>query len=430
VPWTIIFTNTLAFAFCFAVWVMFGPSARIIAKELHLPLSAATFVKTVPILVGSVMRVPIGMLTDRFGPRLMMTTVMAVAAAAVVYLGHVHNLASLIGGAAVMGLCGSSFAVGVAAVSSWTPASKKGAALGFFGAGNVGTAITTFCLPMLLAAEGWRASFQTYGLALLAAAGAYAVIGRNAPSAGFHPTIRQILRPLASIRTWRFGLYYVATFGVFVALTLTLADIYVEAYKLSLVKAGLLTTIFTLTASIARIPGGGLADRWGARRVLRYALGAAMLSLGPICFGLPMLATVIAGFLAGISLGIGMAAVFRYIPDYFAANVGAVGGLVGALGGLGGFFLPHVSAVVKFETGSVYLSMSPLLAAIGGALAAQYFAIRGMPDTGRSTFDGADLNKLSSALDRAGKGMPGKVDGKVTHNPAEGTRDKKGETDV
>lgn len=408
---------------------MFGPSARIIVKELHLPLATAIFVKTVPILVGSITRVPIGMLTDRFGPRLMMTTVMAISAAAVVYLGHVHNLSSLLAGAAVMGLCGSSFAVGVASVSSWTPADKKGSALGFFGAGNVGTAITTFCLPLLLAAQGWRASFQTYGLVLLAAAGAYACIGRNAPSAGVHPTIRQILKPLANIRTWRFGLYYVATFGVFVALTLTLADIYVDAYRLSLVKAGLLTTIFTFTASIARIPGGGLADRFGARRVLRYALGAAILSLTPICFGLPMVATVIAGFLTGISLGIGMAAVFRYIPDFFGASVGAVGGLVGALGGLGGFFLPQVSALVKVETGSVYFSISPLVAAIGGALAAQYFAVRGMPGPGAKTLGAVDLSKLASALHRAGGRMPGVPSTHMIHNPGESTRDKK-ETDV
>ena len=274
-PWTVIVTNTAAFALCFAVWVVFGPSVRLIARELHLPLTAATLVKTVPILIGSRMRIPVGMLADRFGPRFVMCGVMASAGVATLYLNTAHSLPNLLIGALFMGLCGTSFAVGVCSVSSWTPPNKKGTALGIFGAGNVGTAITTFCLPLLIASEGWRGAFRVYGFTLLAAAAAYALIARNAPIQGARPNLTQILAPLRSLRTWRFGFYYVATFGVFVALTLTLSDIYVDAYKVSLVNAGLLSTIFTFTASISRIPGGHLADRWGARKVLQAAFGLA-----------------------------------------------------------------------------------------------------------------------------------------------------------
>jgi NNP family nitrate/nitrite transporter-like MFS transporter len=405
-PWTIILTNTIAFALCFAVWVVFGPSVRLIAKELHLPLTAATLVKTVPILIGSSMRIPVGMLADRFGPRFVMTSVMATAGLATLYLNTANSLSDLLIGAVFMGLCGTSFAVGVCSVSSWTPANKKGTALGIFGAGNVGTAITTFCLPMLIAGLGWRGAFRIYGFMLLAAAGAYALIGRNAPMQGARPTLTQILAPLRSLRTWRFGFYYVATFGVFVALTLTLSDIYVDAYKVSLVNAGLLSTIFTFTASISRIPGGHLADRWGARKILQLAFGLALISLAPICFGIPMLGTVVCGFTGGFALGVGMAAVFRYIPDYFPANVGAVGGVVGALGGLGGFFLPQLSSLVKVQTGSVYLSVSPLAASVAAAMLLQHFTVRGIGKAEKQSATGQDLGHLSSALSDAGKGPP------------------------
>ncbi len=405
-PWTIIFSNTIAFALCFAVWVVFGPSVRIIAKELHLPLTAATLVKTVPILIGSSMRIPVGMLADRFGPRSVMASVMATAGLATLYLNTAHSLSNLLIGAVFMGLCGTSFAVGVCAVSSWTPANKKGTALGIFGAGNVGTALTTFCLPMLMAGLGWRGAFRIYGFTLLAAAGAYALIGRDAPMQGARPSLAQILSPLSSLRTWRFGFYYVATFGVFVALTLTLSDIYVDAYKVSLVNAGLLSTIFTFTASISRIPGGHLADRWGARKVLQLALGIALISLAPICLGISMLATVVCGFTAALALGVGMAAVFRYIPDYFSANVGAVGGVVGALGGLGGFFLPQLSAFVKAQSGSVHLSISPLVASIAVAMLLQHFTVRGIVQAEKQTAISQDLGRLSSALSGAGRGTP------------------------
>ncbi len=429
-PWTIIFTNTIAFALCFAVWVVFGPSVRIIAKELHLPLTAATLVKTVPILIGSSMRIPVGMLADRFGPRFVMASVMATAGLATLYLNTAHSMSNLLIGAVFMGLCGTSFAVGVCSVSSWTAPNKKGTALGIFGAGNVGTALTTFCLPMLIAGLGWRGAFRIYGFTLLAAAGAYALIGRNAPTQGARPSLAQILAPLRSLRTWRFGFYYVATFGVFVALTLTLSDIYVDAYKVSLVNAGLLSTIFTFTASISRIPGGHLADRWGARKVLQLAFGVALISLAPICLGISMLATVVCGFAGALALGVGMAAVFRYIPDYFSGNVGAVGGVVGALGGLGGFFLPQLSALVKAQSGSVYLSVSPLVASIAVAMLLQYITVRAIVRAEKQTATSQDLGRLSSALSGSGKGtsaapLPESRVGTVSKDSSAGKRNEK-----
>lgn len=325
--------NTAAFALSFAVWVMFGPSMRAIAKEMHIPLFLATTIKTLPVLVGSVMRIPIGILTDRIGARLTFPIVMLGAAASVYGLSLAGSPSQLIAGGLAMGFIGTTFAVGVQSVSSWTPKAQRGYALGIFGAGNVGTSLTTFGLPLLLAAIGWRGAFRIYAIAIAGTAVAYWLLVRDVSRQGGPIEIKSLLAPLNDSRTWRFGLYYMATFGVFVAVTLTIMDIYVDGYHLSLKSAGMLATVFTCTASLCRIPGGRLADRFGARSMTHVSLAAVVFTLTPICFGLPLVPAAVLVFASSIALGFGMAAVYRYIPDYFPDTVGAVGGAVGALGG-------------------------------------------------------------------------------------------------
>jgi NNP family nitrate/nitrite transporter-like MFS transporter len=394
--------NTLAFALSFAIWVMFGPSIRGIAKELSIPLAVATLIKTLPVLVGSVMRVPIGILTDRIGARLAFPILMTVTAASVLALSAAHSASQLILGALAMGLTGTTFVIGVQSVSSWTPRARRGFALGIFGAGNVGTSITTFALPLLFASLGWRGAFRVYALVIATAALAYGILIRNAPRQGPAVQLRALLAPLANLQTWRFGLYYMATFGIFVATTLTITDIYVDAYRMSLKTAGLLATTFTCAASLCRIPGGSLADRFGARRVVRYSLLAIAGCLTPVCFGLPLPFTVALVFAAGVAMAFGMAAVFRYIPDYFPDTVGAVGGVVGALGGLGGFFLPQLGNAMKSLFGAPSLQIAPLAALALVAAAVQHLAVRRM--------SAAETTRGLSALQTAVHAAPAGID--------------------
>ncbi|HZR79895.1 MAG TPA: MFS transporter [Candidatus Binatia bacterium] len=360
-PKTILAANTSAFALAFAAWVMFGPSARVIAEQLAISPASATLLKSVPILLGSIIRIPVGILTDRVGARAVFPALMIVSAVAACGLSWASSYGELVVGGLVLGLVGTTFAVGVQSVSSWTPKSAQGLALGIFGAGNVGTAITTFGLPVLMASIGWRGAFRVYGVVLALGALGYWLVVRDAPRAGERPTFASLLEPLGSGRTWCFGLYYTATFGVFVAATLTVGDIYIEAYKVPMQTAGLLATTFTFTASLARIPGGSLADRFGARAVMKAALMLVVLALSPIAMGLPIASTVALAFIGGLAMGAGMAATFKYIPQTFPTSVGAVGGVVGALGGLGGFFLPLVGAAVKSWAGSVYSQILPLV---------------------------------------------------------------------
>jgi NNP family nitrate/nitrite transporter-like MFS transporter len=360
-PARVLTANTAAFAIAFAAWVIFGPSARVICEELQVSPASAALLKSIPILLGSILRIPVGIMTDRIGARVVFPALLFVSAVATFGLSFASTFSALVVGGLVLGLVGTTFAVGVQSVSSWTPKSVQGLALGIFGAGNVGTAITTFGLPVLLASLGWRAAFQVYAVGLVVAGVGYALVVRDAPRAGESPTLSSLVAPLASARAWCFGLYYTATFGVFVAATLTVGDIYIEAYHVSMQTAGLLATTFTFTTSLCRIPGGSLADRFGARAVMQASLLIVVLALTPIALGLPVASTVCLALIAGIAMGAGMAATFKYIPQTFPTSVGAVGGVVGALGGLGGFFLPIAGAAVKSWAGSVHSQILPLV---------------------------------------------------------------------
>ncbi len=377
--------NTAAFALCFAAWVMFGPSSKAVAADLHLSAAQAALLKSIPILLGSVMRIPMGILTDRFGARRVFSLLIALGAATVWSVSLGTAWMHVVTGGLVLGLVGTTFAVGVQSVSSWTPGPRQGTALGIFGAGNAGTALTTLGMPFLLAAYGWRPAFRIYAAVLAVAAGAYFLAMRDAPSRGPARTVAARLAPLARAQTWRFGLYYMATFGTFVGTTLVITDLYTDAYHLTLNNAGLMATSFTFFASFARIPGGHLADRYEARRVLRVSLAVLIAGLLPVLAGPSIAVAGVSIFVSGLAMGTGMAAAMRYVPEYFPQSVGAVGGIVGALGGLGGFLLPLAGNAVRSATGSIFLQVIPLLALAAIALSVQTIAVlcgwAGEPET-------------------------------------------------
>lgn len=345
----IIVVNTMAFAIAFAAWVMLGPSVRVLATEFGLSAFEAAFLKSSPILVGSVMRIPIGILTDRFGARLVFPSLLAFGAVACVVMSVTASPAVLLAGALAMGMVGTTFVVGVQSCSSWSAPDRQGTALGIFGAGNVGTSLTTFGLPLLLAAAGFAWSFRVYALVLVLTAAAYWLLVRNAETPGPERTVKQLMRPLGSGSAWLFGLFYMASFGVFVALTLTLNDLYMDGFGTTVGLAAALTTTFTFTASLARIPGGWLADRFGANKTLIVSIPGSTLCLALVLLGLPLAVVGALILLCGFALGIAMTATFKLIPQHFSGSVGAVGGIVGALGGIAGFYLPLAAHFVTAD---------------------------------------------------------------------------------
>lgn len=371
VPLRPLVANTSAFAVAFAAWVVLGPSTRVISADLGVGPDLAALIKALPILTGSVLRVPIGMASDRWGARRVFPLLLLVAAIGAGVVVSATSKTQLMVGALVLGLAGTTFVPGVQSVSLWTPKERQGFALGVFGAGNVGTALTTFGFPLLLQRLGWRGALGVYALVLALTAVAYVVaLPRGAVNGrGQRATLAALLAPLSSPQAWLLGLYYVGTFGVFVATTLSIVDLYAEVWSLPLATAGLIATSFTFTASLARIPGGLLADRFGADRMLRVSLPLVAACLAAVLTSPPLPVAAALFVIAGLAMGAGMAATFKAIPARFPDQVGAVGGIVGALGGVGGFFLPLAGAWSRREFDNPFAALIPLLlVAVAGAI--------------------------------------------------------------
>lgn len=357
--------STAAFMAAFAVWTIFSIIGVKIKQDLGLTDAEFGLLAGTPILTGSLTRVVLGVFADRFGGRVVNLTVMLFAAASTVALSYAHTYPLMLLAALGLGLAGGSFAAGVAYVSKFFPKEKQGAALGIYGAGNIGAAITNFGAPFVMAAAGWEWVARIWAAALVVMALVFFLGAKDEPGLAQRraskqkpPAFLAQFAPLAKLQVWRFSLYYFFNFGAFVALSLWLPRYLVGVYHLDLKTAGVLAACFSLPAAGFRIFGGWLSDRIGARRVMYASLTVAVAATfllsypatsyvvdgidGPIAFRIATSLPAFMGVLIvlGFFMSLGMAAVFKHIPAYYPNDIGAVGGLVGMIGGLGGFVLP------------------------------------------------------------------------------------------
>jgi MFS transporter, NNP family, nitrate/nitrite transporter len=376
---SILWLSTIGFTLMFAVWLMFGILAIPIRDEFGLTEQQFGWLTAIAILNGAFWRLAFGVLADRYGGRRVFTILTLVTAIPAFLVSQATTYAELMVYAFLVGMAGNSFSVGISWNSAWFPPHRKGFALGMFGAGNVGASVTKFIGPGLIALVpaaglaggvipgGWRFVPFLYSILLIIMAAAMwfgTPAQDRVPGAG--RPIGEMLRPLANIRVWRFSLYYVVVFGAYVALSVWLPRHYVDVFGLPLQTAALLTALFIFPASLLRPLGGWLSDRFGARRVMYWVFGSMTLAFlflsapeGHIVIYAPtadqperifevmrfvmtpVLFTILI-FIVGVGMGVGKAAVYKHIPEYFPNDVGAVGGLVGMLGALGGFFLPPI----------------------------------------------------------------------------------------
>jgi NNP family nitrate/nitrite transporter-like MFS transporter len=341
---------TGAFAVCFAVFGSVSAMMPIIKKQLNLMPLQVSIALAVPVLLGSLGRIPLGMLTDRFGGRRVFAGVMAFSILPSFYMGAVGTFAQLVICGFFIGVALASFSVGVGFSSRWYPPEKQGTALGVYGAGNIGQSLAAFGSPVLAAAAGYAWGFRTFGVILAAWLVLWLILSADAPVEVQPKPLRQMMQPLLDGRSWKLSVYYFLTFGGFVAMAVYLPIFLTEIFKLTPKDAGFRTAGFIVLATAMRPLGGWLADRYGGRAILSLVFPGVAVMAAFLTF--PSMVPFTIGALGMAALiGLGNGAVFKLVPEFFPQSVGAVTGLVGAAGGLGGFFPPLVLGAVRQLTG-------------------------------------------------------------------------------
>ena len=399
--------STGAFTVCFAVWTIFSIIGLQIKDQLALSETQFGLLIGMPILTGSLVRVVLGVMTDRMGGRAVYTLTMLSAALATFLLSFATTYPQMLLAALGVGMAGGSFAVGVAYVSRFFPAERQGTALGIFGVGNVGAAVTKFIAPFVMLAIGWQGTAQVWAGVLALTAILFWVFGKDDPvtaarrgEAAPLRSLAEEFAPLRNAQVWRFGLYYFFAFGAFVALALWLPRYLIGVYGFDVKTAGMIGAAYSIPASIFRAYGGILSDRIGARQVMLATLIVSLIATGvlsmpagqfvpagmdgatPVQVGIAPMVFMVIVFILGFFMSLGKAAVYKYIPVYYPANVGAVGGLVGMIGGLGGFFLPLLFGWLKDVTGLWSSCFMVLFALVVGCLGWLLLSIRRIERSG------------------------------------------------
>lgn len=439
----ILFLNTLAFTICFACWTLNGVLVTYLVDKgiFNWTVVETGWLLGIPILSGSIFRLPIGILTDKYGGKIVFSILLMLCSVPLFLLPFATSFWSFAVLSFLFGLVGTSFAVGIGYTSIWYPKNWQGRALGIFGMGNAGAAITTFVAPTLLnnfsetdPQNGWKMLPVIYAAVLVIIGILFIVFAKNKTNPGVSKTMKELLSPLKNIRVWRFGAYYFLVFGFFVAYSQWLLPNFMNVYHTSLVMGGMFATMFSLPSGIIRAFGGYLSDKFGARKVMYWVLGSSIVisfllmfpkmeifTAGPgvlattngvvtevsadaiivnnkvhkinqketskddeaaifpvknswqeivvkqnqevkkkellaqgvtqIKFSANLWVYLVLVILIGISWGIGKAAVYKHIPEYFPNEVGVVGGMVGLIGGLGGFVGPIIFGYLLNYTG-------------------------------------------------------------------------------
>ena len=364
-------SSTFAFTICFAVWMMFAVLGIPIKKSLGLNETQFGLLAAMPVLSGSLVRVPLGIWCDRYGGRIVFFLLMLATVPAIYLIGLATEYWQFLALGLMIGLAGGSFSVGTPYVARWFPKERRGLAMGIFGAGNSGSALTKFVAPAIIAAWGWQSLPTVYAVGMLITAIAFWMFSATDPSHNVAGTVSfaEQMKVLKDRRVWRYCQYYSVVFGGYVGLALWMTKYYVAEYGFDLKLAALLAACFSLPGGVLRALGGWISDRYGAYQVTWWVMWVCWVCFfllsypptsmvvktvnGPLQMDLaltPWMFTALL-FVVGIAMAIGKASVFKFIGDEFADNIGAVSGVVGLAGGLGGFVLPIMFGALLDLTG-------------------------------------------------------------------------------
>lgn len=369
--WSVLIMSTLAFTVCFAVWMMFAVIGVPIKNNLGLNETEFGILIATPVLTGSLIRLPLGMWTDKYGGRIVLFSLMLATVVPIWLMAYATEFWHFLVIGLFVGLAGGSFAVGISYVARWFERERQGMAMGIFGAGNTGAAVTKLVAPAIVVAYGWTMVPQVYAAAMLVTALLFWFFTYDDPAhrVPSHVTVRDQLRALKDPTVWKYCQYYSIVFGGYVALALWMTKYYVSEYGFDLKTAALLATAFSLPGGVLRAVGGWLSDKWGAHRVTWWVLWVSWICLfimsypkteftiqtvtGPQTFQLyiPVELFTVLLFIVGVAFAFGKASVFKYISDEYPHNIGVISGIVGLVGGLGGFLLPILFGALVDLTG-------------------------------------------------------------------------------
>jgi len=366
---SVLVMSTVAFTICFAVWMMFAVIGIPLKATLGLNETEFGLLVATPVLTGSLVRLPLGMLTDKVGGRIVFFLLMLACVVPIWMIGEATKYWQFLVLGLFVGLAGGSFSVGIAYVARWFSKARQGFAMGIFGAGNSGAALTKFVAPTLVVAYGWQMVPKVYAVAMLVTALLFWFLSHQdeAHKVGAGVTVKHQLAALKDPRVWKYCQYYSIVFGGYVALALWMTKYYITEYGFDIKVAALLAACFSLPGGILRAFGGWLSDRFGAHPVTWWVMLISWVCLffmsypqtdmiiktsrGELALhiGLNWWMFTILLFTMGVAWAFGKASVFKYISDEYPRNIGVVSGIVGLVGGLGGFILPIMfGALVDF----------------------------------------------------------------------------------
>ena len=368
---SVLMVSTLAFTVCFMVWMMFGVIGIPIKKVLGLNATEFGLLTATPVLTGSLIRVPLGIWTDKYGGRIVMTILMALTVPAIWLMSYATAYWHFLVIGLFVGLAGGAFSVGTPYVARWFPKNQQGFAMGVYGAGNSGAAVNKFVAPALVVAFGWAMVPQVYAAIMAATVVLFWIFSHSNPAhlVPSNTKFSDQLKSLKDPKVLKYCQYYSIVFGGYVALSLWMVQYYVGEFGLDIRSAALLAACFSLPGGVLRAAGGWMSDKWGAHSVTWWVLWVSWICLfllsypqtdftiatitGPktFHFGLNIYAFTGLMFILGLAFAFGKASVVKYISDDYTHNIGAISGIVGLAGGLGGFVLPIMFGALMDFTG-------------------------------------------------------------------------------
>ena len=369
--WSVLIVSTLAFTVCFMVWMMFGVIGIPIKKMLNLNATEFGLLTATPVLTGSLIRVPLGIWTDRFGGRVVMALLMALTVPAIWLMSYATHYWHFLVIGIFVGLAGGSFSVGTPYVARWFPPQRQGMAMGIYGAGNSGSAVNKFVAPVILVAFGWTMVPQVYAAIMAGTVILFWLFSSSDPTHLVSSDIkfRDQLKALKDPKVLKYCQYYSIVFGGYVALALWMVQYYIGEFGLDIRVAALLAACFSLPGGVLRAVGGWLSDKYGAHSVTWWVLWVSWICLfllsypqtdftiatinGFETFHIGLNVYMFTGlmFILGVAWAFGKASVFKYIATDYPQNIGTISGIVGLAGGLGGFILPIMFGALVDLTG-------------------------------------------------------------------------------